>query len=71
MVPNGIEESHYHDGLEIEYVLSGSSSTHKKGKFYFRKPREVHYGKNDSNNVLIFMCITIPAESDDNTHYVK
>lgn len=71
MYPNGVEGKHYHDGMEIEYVLKGSCRTHKKGNFYFRKKGEIHEGINDSKEILVFACITIPSENDHNTHYIK
>lgn len=71
MKPGGVERKHYHDGIELEYVLSGSSKTHKSGRIYFRKSGEVHEGINDSNTDLVFLCITIPAETKSNTHYLQ
>lgn len=70
MIPGGREQRHYHDGIEIEYVLSGSSKTHKSRHVYFRKRGEVHEGENDSNTDLVFLCLTIPAESNSTTHYL-
>ena len=70
MVPGGLEEKHFHDGIELEYVIRGSSSTHKKGQIYFRKRGEIHEGINDSENDLVFLCVTIPAETKNNTHYL-
>jgi hypothetical protein len=70
MRPGGVEKPHYHDALEIECVLSGNSSTHNKGKLYFRKKGQVHEGINDTNQDLVFLNLMIPAESDQNTHYV-
>ena len=69
MNPGGIERPHYHDGLEIECVLRGSSSTHKPGHCYFRRRGEVHEGINDSPHELVFLTLTIPAESNATTHY--
>ncbi len=54
----------------MEYVLKGSCKTHKKGSFYFRKKGEVHEGINDSKDELVFICVTIPAETSENTHYL-
>ncbi|NCS97599.1 MAG: hypothetical protein GW762_03365 [Candidatus Pacebacteria bacterium] len=70
MVPGGIEAKHYHDGIELEYVIRGNSGTHKKGQIYFRKRGEIHEGINDSKNDLVFLCLTIPAETKRNTHYL-
>lgn len=70
MLPGGIEKRHFHDGIELEYVIRGNSSTHKKGRLYFRKKGEVHEGINDSKNDLVFLCLTIPAETKGNTHYL-
>ena len=71
MNPGGVEQKHYLDGLEIEYVLKGNCRTHKQWKLYFRKRGEIHEGINDSDHELIFLNITIPSESSDNTHYLK
>ena len=70
MVPGGVEMPHYHDATEIEYVFRGNTKTHKQGKFYFRKMGTVHEGINNSKSDLIFLNIMIPAESEDNTHYL-
>ncbi len=70
MNPVAIEKKHYHKGIEFVYVLSGSCKTHKKGKLYLYKTNEVHEVVNDSPNELVFVCITIPPESDKNTVYV-
>lgn len=70
MRPGGTEKPHYHDALEIEYVIRGSSITHQHGKLYFRRRGVVHSGINNTKSDLIFLNIMIPAESDKNTHYV-
>lgn len=70
MIPGGIEKPHYHDALEIEYVLKGNTRTHRKGKIYLRRRGTVHEGINDTDQELIFLNLMIPAESDQNTHYV-
>jgi len=70
MVPGGIEKPHYHDATEIEYVLRGTTKTHKCGKLYVRNRGTAHEGINNSNHDLIFLNIMIPAESDSNTHYL-
>lgn len=70
MIPGGIEKRHYHDGVEVEYVIKGSCKTHKKGQLYFRKKGEAHEGINDSHNEVVFICLTIPSESRTNTHYL-
>ena len=71
MNPGSADEPHYHDGVEIEYVIRGNSRTHKQGHLYFRKKGTVHEGINDSQGELVFFNITIPAESNQNTHYLK
>ena len=70
MRPHSFESKHYHDGIELEYVFKGNCKTHKQGDFYFRNKGEVHEGINDSKNELVFVCLTIPAESTENTHFV-
>ena len=70
MNPGCADTKHYHDGIEIEYVIKGNSKTHKQGKLYLRKRGEVHEGINDSNEELVFLDITIPAESEKNTHHI-
>lgn len=71
MNPGGIEKPHYHNALEIEYVLNGNSSTHNKGKIYLRKAGKIHKGVNDSNRELVFINIMIPAETESNTFYTN
>lgn len=71
MNPGGVEKPHFHDGIEIEYVLSGTCQTHKQGRVYFRKRGKVHEGINNSGSELVFLNITIPAETPAITHYVK
>ena len=71
MSPGGFEGRHYHEEWELEYVFSGSTSTHKKGKLYFRKSGEIHTGINDTDKDLVFLCLTIPAENEKNTHYTN
>lgn len=70
MNPGGVEPPHYHDGIEIEYVFKGTSQTHKKGHVYFRPKGQIHEGVNDSDQELVFLNISIPAESDKNTYIV-
>lgn len=71
MNPGRVEKPHYHKALEIEYVLNGNSSTHKKGRLYLRKVGKVHEGVNDSNRELVFINIMIPAETGFNTYYTN
>lgn len=71
MKPGGYEKKHFHDGVEIVYVISGNCKTHKKGEVYIYQKEEVHEVINDSNEELVFVCLTIPPESEKNTVYVK
>ncbi|PIZ93135.1 MAG: hypothetical protein COX82_03295 [Candidatus Magasanikbacteria bacterium CG_4_10_14_0_2_um_filter_41_10] len=71
MKPGTIEKKHYHDGIEIVYVLKGNCKTHKEGNTYTYKKGEIHEVINDSNEELVFVCLTIPPESLKNTHYIK
>ncbi len=71
MKPGGIERKHFHDGIEIVHVLKGNCKTHKEGQTYIYQKGEVHEVINDSDEELIFVCLTIPPESEKNTHYVK
>jgi len=70
MKPHSHEKRHYHQALEIEYVLKGNCKTHKKNKTYIYTPGKIHEVINDSNEELAFVCLTIPAESDKNTFYI-
>lgn len=70
MRPGGIEKPHYHDALEIEFVLWGNTRTHKWGHLYYRRAGAIHEGVNDTNRNLIFLNLMIPAESSYNTHYI-
>jgi len=70
MNPGTAEKKHYHDGIEIVYVLKGSCKTHKEGEVYVYEKGEVHEVINDSDSELALVCLTIPPESKDNTHYI-
>lgn len=37
MRPDGVEKKHFHDGIEIEYVLKGNTKTHKQGNCIIAK----------------------------------
>lgn len=69
MKPGAIEKKHYHDGIEIVHVLKGNCKTHKEGKTYVYQKGELHEVINDSDQELVFVCLTIPPESKSNTHY--
>lgn len=71
MNPGKADTKHFHDGIEIEYVIKGNSKTHKQGRFYFRKSGEIHEGVNDSKEELVFLDITIPSESEKNTYHLE
>ena len=66
-----IEKKHFHDGIEILYILKGNCKTHKEGKIYFCKKGQIHSMINDSKDEMTFVCLQIPAESDENTVFVK
>lgn len=68
--PGGHDKKHYHDGIEIEYVLQGTCKTHKQGEVYIRQRGDVHEALNDSKDVVVIVCLTIPPESVNNTHYL-
>ncbi len=70
MKPETIEKKHYHDGIEIVYVIKGNCKTHKQGQVYVYQKREIHEVINDSREELVFVCLTIPPESKKNTHYL-
>jgi len=70
MKPGGIEQKHYHDGIEIVHVIKGNCKTHKQGQTYIYQKGEIHEVINDSSEELVFVCLTIPPESKNNTHYV-
>jgi quercetin dioxygenase-like cupin family protein len=70
MKPKSSEQKHFHDGWEIVYVQKGNCKTHKQRKLYIYPPKKVHEVINDSNDEIIFICLTIPPESEKNTHYV-
>ena len=63
-----VEEKHFHDGIEIVYVIKGNCKTHKQGKVYYYKKGQGHGVINDSKKELIFACLQIPAETEENTH---
>lgn len=71
MKPGGHEEKHYHNGIEIIYIVKGSCKTHKEGQVYVYQKDEIHEVINDSSKELIFVCLTIPPESEKNTFYIK
>lgn len=68
--PGGIEKKHYHLGIEFVYVLRGSCKTHKQGKLYIYKKGQVHTVINNSKSPIVFICLTIPQESEKNTVYL-
>jgi len=70
MKPGTHEKKHYHNGIEIIYVLKGSCKSHKQGEVYVIREHEVHEVINDSDEELVFVCLTIPPESEENTIYV-
>lgn len=70
MKPGGIEKRHFHDGIEIVHVIRGSCKTHKEGQTYIYQPGVVHEVINDSGEEMVFVCLTIPPESNENTHYL-
>ena len=71
MKPGGVENKHFHNGIEIVLVLKGNCQTHKQGHGYMYRKGQIHEVINDSKNELIFICLTIPAESQKNTHYIS
>lgn len=71
MKPGGVEKKHFHDGIEIVYVLKGSCKIYRQGQTYIYQKCEIHEMINDSKDELVFVCLTIPPESKKNTHYVK
>ena len=70
MKPGGRESKHYHKGIEIVYVIKGNCKTHKQGKVYVYREHQVHEVINDSKEELVFVCLTIPPESEKNTIYI-
>lgn len=60
MKPGTREKKHYHNGVEIIYVLKGNCKTHKEGKVYFYQKGEAHQVINDSNEELVLVCLQIP-----------
>jgi quercetin dioxygenase-like cupin family protein len=70
MKPGSVEPQHYHDGIELVYILKGNCQTHHQGKAYVYQAGEVHGIINDSAEELVFTCMQIPPESNENTHYV-
>jgi quercetin dioxygenase-like cupin family protein len=70
MKPKSIEQKHFHDGIEIVHVLKGDCKTHKEGQTYIYQKGEVHEVINDSDEELVFVCLTIPPKSIKNTHYI-
>ncbi|HUD19924.1 MAG TPA: cupin domain-containing protein [Patescibacteria group bacterium] len=70
MKSGGIERKHYHNGIEIVYVIKGNCKTHKQGQVYVYQKGQIHEVINDSKNELVFVCLTIPPESKENTMYI-
>ena len=68
--PGGNEPKHYHNALEITYVLKGNCRTHKQGKVYMYKPGDIHEVINDSDTEIVFIVTSIPPYSKKNTFYV-
>ena len=69
--PGGIEKKHYHYGIEFVYIFKGNCKTHRQGKLYLYKKDQIHEVINNSENPLVFICLTIPQENEQNTVYVK
>lgn len=67
---NSVDKKHYHDNFEVVYVMKGGCKTHKQGRFYIYKRGQIHDVINDSKKELMVMCLTVPPESEENTHYV-
>lgn len=70
MRPGGVEKKHYHNGIEIVYVIKGNCKTHKQGQTYVYQKGQVHEVINNSKKELVFVCLTIPPESKENTVYI-
>lgn len=68
--PKSTDKKHYHDNFEIVYVMSGMCKTHQRGRFYVYKKGQIHEVVNDSNMDLMVVCLTIPPESEERTHYI-
>lgn len=69
MRPNSLEKKHYHDGYEFVYIIKGSCRTHKQNRFYFYPKGKPHEVINDSEDELVILTLTLPPETDYNTHY--
>ena len=69
--PGGREPKHYHNAIEITYVLKGNCKTHKQGKVYVYKPGDIHEVINDSEEEIVFIITSIPPYSEQNTFYVS
>ena len=64
-------DKHFHrKGVEIEYVYKGSSSTHKEGKVYVWKKKQVHELINDSCNELVIICLKIPKHDENDMNFI-
>jgi len=70
MKPGGTEPKHYHNGVELVYVLDGNCETHEKGQLYRYERGEVHEVINKSPNEVVFVCLSIPQDTSVNTVYV-
>ena len=68
--PGGIEGKHFHKGLEIVYVIDGNCKTHRKGKIYFYRNRQIHEMVNDSKKELVVAVLNIPPESKEITVFI-
>lgn len=67
---NSVDKKHYHDNFEMVYIIDGKCQTHQKGRFYIYKRGQIHEVINDSKKELVVMCLTMPPENKENTHYI-
>lgn len=68
--PESTDKKHYHDNFELVYIMDGKCKTHQKGKFYVYKKGQKHEVINDSKKDLVMMCLTMPPESEERTHFL-
>lgn len=70
MKPHSSEKKHFHTCWEFVYVHKGSCKTHKKYSLHIYPPKKIHEVINNSDSSMIFICLTIPPESEKNTYYL-
>ncbi|MCX6791564.1 MAG: cupin domain-containing protein [Candidatus Gottesmanbacteria bacterium] len=64
--PGGTEPKHFHNGVELMYILDGNCQTHEKGQLYRYEKGDVHEVINNSPNEIVFVRLSIPRDTPAN-----